>query len=105
MAVDRSSRKSLHSIELSRIIPSKPHKFDEGIFFFGFFFGFVSLFVGLFLLFVRHLIFAYLILLGHGILFSAEQSTYINLLSLGRYLSCHYKLTCSRHDIAEKLLN
>ena len=64
MAVDRSNRKSLHSIELSRTITNKPHKFVEGIFFFGFFPGFVCLFVGLFLLFVRHLFFVYLILLG-----------------------------------------
>ena len=37
MAVDRSSRKSLHIIELSRTIPNKPHKFVEGICFFRFF--------------------------------------------------------------------
>jgi hypothetical protein len=33
-------------------------------------------------LFVRHSFFVYLILLGDGILFSAEHSTYINLLPL-----------------------
>ena len=84
MAIDRSSRKSLHSIELSRTIPSKPHKFVEGIFFFRFFlFFFVRfcLFVcWIVLLFVRHSFFVYLILLGDGILFSVEHSTYINLL-------------------------
>ena len=74
MAVDRSSRKSLHSIELSMTIPSKPHKFVDGIFFsfviFGFFLsGFVCLFVGLFLLFVRHSFFVYLILLRDGFYF------------------------------------
>jgi len=69
MAVDGSSRKSLHSIELSRTIPSKPHKFDDGIFLFAFVLFFfclvnVCLFVGFFLLFVRHLFFVDLILLG-----------------------------------------
>ena len=75
IAVDRSSRKSLHSIELSRTIPSKPHKFVEGIFFFRFLFVFflsvlfVCLLVCLYSFF-RHSFFVYLILLGDGILFS-----------------------------------
>ena len=80
MAVDRSSRKSLHSIELSRNIPSKPHKFVEGILLFVFFLsGFVCWFV---YILCSAFVFCLFNSLGDGILFSAEHSTYINLLSL-----------------------
>ena len=82
MAVDRSSRKSLHSIEISRTINNKPHKFVEGIFFFFFFSGlFVCLVVCFYCLFgIYFFAYWYLILLGDGISLSAEQSTSINLL-------------------------
>ena len=87
MAVDRSSRKSLHSIELSRTFTNKPHKFVEGIFFSVFFR--VCLFVWWFVFIVCSAFdFWYLILLGDGISLSAEQLTSINLLpaSIGPYI-------------------
>ena len=84
MAVDRSSRKRLHSIELSRTIPSKPHKFVDGIFLFVFcaFFFVQLMFVCLLVCFycLLGICFCLFNSFGDGILFSAEQSASSNLL-------------------------